>query len=47
MKVAFKLPKRPKGKMSEANALTGWDRAHNFDQLPGQPKRVYRGKVKG
>lgn len=42
-----KFPKRrPKGPMSEPGFGEGWNRAHNIDQLPGQPKRVAkRGKA--
>lgn len=34
-----RLPRRPKGPMGSAQFGKGWDRAHNFDQNPGQPVR--------
>lgn len=35
----FKLPRRPKGRMTEPNYGSGWHRAHMVDQPPGQPVR--------
>ncbi len=43
MKVGH-LPRVPRGKMTEPGFGEGWDRAHNFDQVRGQPKRIYRTK---